>query len=111
MDDLEAISAAKGIKLSLVAGFPSYKNSVNKGCIEVYDLGNPETQNAVAYWQYQAAQNRPHINKIILSGYWWDNAMNLDNTNVKISIHPSIRNKPAEAVFKKWAFSNQPVDK
>lgn len=114
LDDLENKASKQGIKLSLIVGFPSYKKSIVKGYAEVYDLFNQDTKNAVSDWQYQAdlyetffeaAENRKQINKIIVAGYWWDDAMDPDNTKVRISIHPSIRNKPAEAVFKKWAYS------
>ena len=51
---------------------------------------------------FQAAENREYIDGIQSFLYWWDDAMDPDTTMVRVSISPSPRNKPAEAVIRKW---------
>ena len=51
---------------------------------------------------FEAAQDEKYIERVNINGYWWDDAMD-PKVKVRISLAPSIRNKPAEAVAIKWA--------
>lgn len=113
LDDLEKRASDEGVKLSIIAHLYSYENSLNADePVEVSDIGNPAILNIKADWQYQAdayealfqaAQGRENIIGIVSFKYWWDDAMNPQDTKVRIDIEGSVRNKPAEAVIKKWA--------
>lgn len=112
LDDLEERAGEEGVQLSIMAVFFSYENGINEGLVEFNDIGNPDVQALEADWQhqadayealFQAAEGRDSIVRIVPCGYWWDGAMNPEDTEVRVDIAPSARNKPAEAVFKKWA--------
>jgi len=113
-DDLENIAKKDNIKLSLMVGIQSFENSVNyEGFIEFYDFKNPKVKAVKKDWQHQAdvfeailqaLEGRTAFEKITFIGYWWDDAMDPD-VKPRISISISFRNKPAEGVFEKWAFS------
>jgi hypothetical protein len=117
IDDLEAKAKKDGIKLSLIASFFSIENSLNTNQFpEFSDFASEKVKNTEPDWDYQARaydaffaslQGRTEIEKAIAAGYWWDDVMDIKENSLmpKISISPSQRNKPAEAVLKKWASS------
>ena len=91
----------------------SYKNAINDGIVEYYDVLNKDTKETEKDWEHQvdawqgffeADYSREFVEGVNASTMWWDNAMDPD-VKVKISISPSIRNKPAEEVIKQW-FNN-----
>lgn len=63
-------------------------------------------------WQYQAdcyeaflqvISGQDFIKSVTFFGYGWDDAMDPENSTWPISLSSTPRNKPAEAVIKKWA--------
>ena len=114
LDDLEVRARDKGVKLSIVPVFNSYENALNKGVVEFNDIANPAVQALNPDWQhqadayealFQAAEGRTEIVRLVPFGYWWDDAMDPATARPRISVSPSQRNKQAEGVIKKWAFS------
>lgn len=121
LDELERKAAGDKIKISLIFGFPSYKGAVTTGYAEFNDVLNPAIKALQADYEHQAEateailqalEERKQFEKIILFGYWWDDVTDQDNNGMlsrlpmpRISISPSPRNKPAEAVFKKWCMA------
>jgi len=111
LDNLESVAEKQGIKVSLYAVISSMEDAILTGGVEISDILNPAIQAAKPDWQhqadayealFQAAENRAFISGIQSFHYWWDDAMDPDTTMVRISISPSPRNKPAEAVIRKW---------
>ena len=109
---LEERAIEKIVQLSIIAPFYSYENGINDGLVEFNDIEKPNVQALDADWQhqadayealFQAAEGREGIIRIVPCGYWWDGAMNPEDTEVRIDISSSARNKPAGAVIKKCA--------
>jgi len=107
---LDRVAKQHHIRLSEIARFPSYLDSINQD-YETNDIKNPAIQALKTDWQYQAEayeawfmvmRQLTQFDRAILSGYWWDNAMDPVNAKTFISKSGSARNKPAEAVIKKW---------
>jgi len=64
-----------------------------------------------ADWQEQAdgyeamllaLEGNKFFDGVFASGYWYDDLMDPKYADPLISMHPSMRNKPAEVVWKKW---------
>ncbi len=53
----------------------------------------------------QAINNNKFFDGLMATGYWYDDLMDPDYADPLISMHSSIRNKPAEAVWKKWVLT------
>ena len=113
LDRFEEYSNFHGLKISVFFSPFSYKNAINDGIVEYYDVLNKDTKETEKDWEHQvdawqgffeAVYSREFVEGVNASTMWWDNAMDPD-VKVKISISPSIRNKPAEEVIKQW-FNN-----
>jgi len=101
---------AGNVKVSIFFSPFSYKDSMDKGIVEFLDPNNAKTKATEKDWQYQAdiwqelfesMEGKDSIGRIMVAGYWWDDAMD-PLIKPKVSITPSVRNKPAEAVIKAW---------
>lgn len=102
LDDLEGRATDAGVNLSIIAAVDSYENAVNEGVVEFNDIDNPPIQALTVDWQhqadalealFQAAEGRTNIVRMAPFGYWWDDAMDPEDTEVRISIpKPSSRN-------------------
>lgn len=97
--------------ISLIFRVNSYDNSINNGLVELLDINNPVVKALNANQQYQSeyvtkffnwAKDNEKINKIFVTGYWWDDKMDPE-VKVPISKSGSIRNKDAEKEFLRWA--------
>ncbi|MBD3311999.1 hypothetical protein GF352_00900 [archaeon] len=115
LNELEARATEHDINLTLMATFYSYERAINELPVEFNDVNNPAIKSLKRDWKeqalvyeslLQAVEGRELINGLVMNSYWWDNAMYPDSANTRIDISPSTRNKPAEAVFQKWAYSN-----
>jgi hypothetical protein len=114
LDEIEERAQEKNIKFSIKFSAFSYENAVNfKKFIEYHDIKNPEILKMKTDYQHQADQyqaffkalkGRNEIERIIIGGFWWDDAMDPE-VKVRISLSPSPRNKPAETIIKEW-FNN-----
>ncbi|MFW0861992.1 MAG: hypothetical protein ACKKL6_00170 [Candidatus Komeilibacteria bacterium] len=103
-------SKAEGFKLTVMASIFSVPNALNNGIVEFYDIIGDALDGIVKDWDYQAdafqalfksLENNEDIDRIIIGGYWWDDAMD-PLVKPRISLSQSIRNKPAQAVVEKW---------
>ena len=110
-NDLETKANEKNINLTLMTTLFSYDDAINKGIIEYHDILNKDLKTVKSNYKHQenmlqalfeAAQDEKYIERVNINGYWWDDAMD-PKVKVRISLAPSIRNKPAEAVAIKWA--------
>ncbi|MBU1131908.1 hypothetical protein KKC32_01485 [Patescibacteria group bacterium] len=96
----------------LVMNQPSYKGSTSgKSNFEFNDYAENLARGYVADWNeqarayeafFQSLNGRKGWAGVATEGYWYDDLMDPDYADPLISMHPSIRNKPAEAVWKKW---------
>lgn len=117
MDDLENGAAQLEQRPSILFGCASMPDSFILGNSDVQGIDMEEAvvqlkDGTIAPdYQYQAdcyeamlqaSADRQTIERIILKGYWWDDAMDPDTAVYAISISESVRNKAAEAVVKKW---------
>ncbi|MFH1286988.1 MAG: hypothetical protein ABII02_04545 [Candidatus Magasanikbacteria bacterium] len=109
-DAIENKANKFGIKISVFFGPFSYPNAINDGIIEYHDIKKDSLASVEPDWQHQAdayqaffeaMQGRDMFDRFIIAGYWWDDAMDPD-VKVRISLSPSVRNKPAEEVIKQW---------
>lgn len=116
LDDISKRADQKGIKIHIVANFSSYSDAIAKGYVEFNDIMNEEVKSLKTDFAHQAncydalfaaMIDQKTISGLTMMGYWWDNAMDPDSAKPRISISASPRNKPAEAVFIKWANLNQ----
>lgn len=90
----------------------SYEGVNNgKKPFEFNDYAEEQAIGSKADWQaqadgyeafFQALNKRKFFKGVAHSGYWWDDLMDPNYADPLISMHFSIRNKPAEAVWKKW---------
>jgi len=112
LNDITVWAEQKNIQLNIYFGPLSYDNAVVTGSVEFNDIKNPQIKNLKPNWQQQAnvyeaflqaAENKPTIKSVNFMLFWWDDAMDPDTARTRISICSSPRNKPAEAVIKKWA--------
>ena len=117
MDDLEKGAGQLGQNPSIIFGCASMPDSFLLGNSDAQGI---DMQEAIVQlkngtiapdYQYQAdcyeamlqaSADRQVIERIILKGYWWDDAMDPDTAMYSISISETIRNKAAEAVVQKW---------
>ncbi|MFA6364874.1 MAG: hypothetical protein WCW78_00530 [Candidatus Paceibacterota bacterium] len=107
----------KGINLIIAQA--SYKGAINGvPSFEYNDFAEARAKGHVADWQAQAdsydaalsvLSRSTFFKGIGTSGYWFDDFMDPNYADPLISMHPSIRNKPAEAVWKKWVNPVEPV--
>jgi len=114
LDDYAAWAQKNNVKVKMYLGTSSFKDSLMSGYIEFNDVKNPLVKNMIPDWQYQAdsyeaflqsVQGREFVEGVIFMGYWWDDAMDPETANTRISISFSNRNKDAEAVMMKWGNS------
>lgn len=111
LNKLDERAKQKGVKLSIMFSPFSYKNSINEQkLVEYLDFVNEDVKKLESDWPAQAAvyqaflqelNGRKNIERVISAGFWWDDAMD-PSVKPRISLAPSIRNKNAEDVFKKW---------
>ena len=111
LDELEVRAEERDVKFSIKFSAFSYENSVNfVDFVEYHDIRNPEVLAVIPDYQHQADQyqaffqainKRDRIERIIVGGFWWDDAMDPE-VKVRISLSPSPRNKPAETAIKTW---------
>lgn len=111
LSEVEERAKERDVKFSIKFSAFSYENAVNfEKFVEYHDIRNPEVLAVKSDYQHQADQyqaffeavnGRERIERIIIGGFWWDDAMDPE-VKVRISLSPSPRNKPAEAVIKKW---------
>jgi hypothetical protein len=110
LGDIDMIAGNKDIKVSIMFVPFSYENGINDGIVEYQDILNTDIKNIKQDWEHQedvyqaffeALKNKDNIERVIIGGYWWDDAMD-PKVKVRISISPSPRNKKAEAVVKNW---------
>jgi len=110
--DLNSVAVERDVKMSIMFAPFSYPSAIDNGIVEYHDILDKE--NLISRdWKHQedsyqaffeSLEGKGSIEKVLVGGYWWDDAMDPE-VFVKISVSPSIRNKPAEAVVKKWASS------
>lgn len=100
----------RGIKLSLFYSPFSYHNAINELPVEALDIKNKKIQALVssedeqrdAYMaMFQSIAKFPQFERVIAGNMWWDDARD-PLVSVPISILPTFRNKPAEAVISAW---------
>jgi len=112
LDAIERGNESHRATLALEVRFASFENAINHTHIEFNDFVNPDLQALDRDWQHQAdcyealfqtLEGPSGFQKVDFVGYWWDNAMDPDTARPLIGKSPSPRNKPAEAVFEKWA--------
>jgi hypothetical protein len=114
LDEIEKRAEEKDVKFSIKFSAFSAENAVNLGpngeMIEYHDIKNPALSKIKTDYEHQADQyqaffesvkDREKIERIIIGGFWWDDALDPE-VKVKISLSPSPRNKPAEALIKAW---------
>ncbi len=111
LDEMEQRAKERDVKFSIKFSAFSYENAVNfEDFVEYHDYRNPEVKAIKSDYQHQADQyqaffeavnGRERIERIIVGGFWWDDAMDPD-VKVRISLSPSPRNKPAESVIGQW---------
>ncbi|MFA6407228.1 MAG: hypothetical protein WCV80_00790 [Candidatus Paceibacterota bacterium] len=104
-------------EISLIISEASYEGAINGvPSFEFNDFAEARAKGRVADWQAQADSYEAALSVLSrstffkgigTSGYWFDDLMDPDYADPLISMHPSIRNKPAEAVWKKWMNSNE----
>ncbi len=107
--DLDTKAAQNNIALSIQFLPFSYKNAINEGIIEFYDIKDERTNKekdfehqADAYQVFfEEVRSKKNIERVVAGGFWWDDAMD-PAVKPKISLSPSFRNKPAEEVIKQW---------
>jgi hypothetical protein len=117
MDDIENGAEKLEQRPSILFGCYSMTDSFTLGGYETRGI---DIQEAIVHlrdgtlvpdYQYQAecyeamlqaSADRQVIERVILKGYWWDDAMDPDTAMFAISISETIRNKAAEAVVRKW---------
>jgi hypothetical protein len=116
LDDLAVWSQKAGVQP--IVGF--YCHSIKDG---FYNGGwqapgvNPQTATSLltSDWQhqadcvealFQAIQGRTEIGGIYYHGFHWDDKMDPETAVWPISLDPSFRAKPGEAVFQKWMLSD-----
>lgn len=115
LDDAEKELSRAGKDVFLFVYMASYDGASKLGGLESYDTVGIEAKGLVQDWQEQAdyyealfealnERNNSFFKGVYVWGYWWDDAMDPEDTTfVRITLDASIRNKPAEAVFRKWA--------
>lgn len=100
----------QGIKLSIFFSPFSYHDALNGGIVEFHDSNKDyikaiekDWDDQVESWQifFESINGLNNLERIVASSMWWDDAMDPE-VNLKISISPSFRNKPAEEVIKQW---------
>lgn len=100
----------RGVKLSLFYSPFSYRGAINELPVEALDIRNPNIQALVASEEeqrdayqamFQSIAKFPQFERIIAGNMWWDDARD-PLVSVPISILPTFRNKPAEAVISAW---------
>lgn len=111
LKDVKTKAKNSGIEVGVIFAAPSYKDAILEGYLEFNDILDEYMMNKEIDWQhqadayeafFQAAEGEDWIKEIDTFGYWWDDAMDPKTANNRISITQTTRNKPAEAVFKKW---------
>ncbi|MBU1722067.1 hypothetical protein KKG38_04755 [Patescibacteria group bacterium] len=110
LDRFEQYAEKNEIKMSVFFSPSSYPNAINVGAAEFHDIRNADVAAIQKDWDHQAdawqaffeaVSQRQLIDRVNVSAMWWDNAMDPD-VKVRISISPSVRNKPAEEIIKQW---------
>lgn len=103
-------AARRNIKLSLFYSPFSYRGAINEQPVEALDIKNPKIQALIpdeeeqrdAYQaMFQSIAKYPEFERVIAGNMWWDDARDPE-VSVPISILPTFRNKPAEAVISAW---------
>lgn len=101
-----------GINLSVRLDVESAEDFLNQGAVQSRYPLEKATQFVKRDCQYQAdcyeaflqvISGQDFIKNVSFFGYAWDDAMDPENSIWPISLSASPRNKPAEAVIKKWA--------
>jgi hypothetical protein len=112
LDAITARAATDKIRVSLVPGIFSYRDSLSIADmnVDVYDINNPKVKAAQPDWisqadayeaLFEASEGRSAIARVVPNGYWWDDAMD-PAVPPKISIGITWRGKPAEGVVTSW---------
>jgi hypothetical protein len=111
LNEVEERAKEKEVKFSIKFSAFSFEEAINfNEFIEFHDIRDPKVLSINPDYNHQADQyqaffqsikGREHIERVIVGGYWWDDAMDPD-VKVRISLSPSPRNKPAEAIIRKW---------
>ncbi len=101
-----------GINPSITLMVESSEDFLNQGFVQSRVPHEKANQLIKRDWQYQAdcyeaflqvISKQDFITSVVFSGYGWDDAMDPENSIWPISLSATPRNKPAEAVIKKWA--------
>jgi hypothetical protein len=110
LKDLNAKAAEKNIKLTVFYAPSSYKDSLNKGALEVLDSKSASVINVSADYDYQnkafetffaSMAGLTNIERIDVANYPWDDSLD-PQVKPKLSVACTFRNKPAEEIIKIW---------
>lgn len=110
VSELNRKAGEKGIILSLFFAPSSYKNSINKGPVEIYDTNNSFVKSLEADMDeqlnsfqsmFESLKNMNNINRINVGNFSWDDALD-PQIKPRVSITATFRNKPSEETIKAW---------